>query len=87
MDINEDELFSQLYADNLLLKAQTKLLMHLIMVVASECGYENAVEKLNAVYASRIDKYLEDQILASPLKDEHLQLMAEEFLKKVKDGL
>ncbi|WP_259070216.1 hypothetical protein HDF24_15205 [Mucilaginibacter sp. X4EP1] len=84
---DRDELIGKLYADNLFLKAQTKLLLHLIMTVASKsnCGFDASA--IIDVYNSKIQEYYEDQQLLSPFRDEILEAASENFLKQLKDQL
>lgn len=83
----EEELLGQLYADNLMFKAQIKLLKEMVIAVASSNGKEKVGNALHNFYITNYPKYYEDQILLSPMKDEYLQKQAEDFLKRLKEEL
>ncbi|MGN6181868.1 MAG: hypothetical protein ACTHNW_21990 [Mucilaginibacter sp.] len=83
MNFDRDELIGQLYAYNLLLKAKVKLLLHLIMLIASKENHELDASKILDVYNDKIESYYEDQQLLSPLRDDFLEY----FLQKLKDEL
>lgn len=86
MEYNLDDLITNLYAENLINRTAIKMLMGMFLAYVEKHN-KMEVEVLSEFIKNNFDKFLEETVLTTELKEEYLEYFSNETLKKFKEQI
>jgi hypothetical protein len=86
MEFNQEEFLTKLYSDSMAHTAAINLLKSMFIgyVSTQNQAQGDALEKF---FKEQFDQFVQNEILSSPMKDEYINYISEDGLKKLRNEL